>query len=53
MPLKDKTVERNYLSMMKELVYEYELTKAGKHSRFRFVTDFYKVNNGLIKKMCC
>jgi len=44
MPLKDKTVERNYLSMMKELVYEYELTKAGKHSRFRFVTDFYKVN---------
>jgi transposase InsO family protein len=44
MPVKDKTVERNYLSMMKKLVIEYELIKTKKHPRFRFVSDFYKAN---------
>lgn len=44
MPIKDKTIERNYLSQMKNLVSEYELVKSKKHPRFRFVTDFYKAS---------
>ncbi len=42
MPIKDKTIERNYLSHMKQLVIEYEQVKSKIHPRFRFVTDFYK-----------
>ena len=42
---KDKTIERNYLARMYNLVKEYELTKAGKHPRYRFASDFYKANN--------
>ena len=42
---KDKTIIRDYVSRMKRLVNEYELTKQGKHPRFRFVTDFYNANN--------
>ena len=36
---------RNYLKHMKQLVQEYELIKAKKHSRYIFVTEFYKANN--------
>ena len=41
----DKTMEENYLRRMEFLAKEYELTKEGKHTRYRFVTDFYKANN--------
>ena len=41
----DKTMEENYPGRMEFLAKEYELTKAGKHVRYRFVTDFYKANN--------
>ena len=41
----DKTTERNYLARMYYLVKEYELTKEGKHPRYRFAADFYKANN--------
>ena len=45
MRLNDKTLARNYLKHMKQLVQEYELIKAKKHSRYIFVTEFYKANN--------
>ena len=38
---KDRTVERNYIQKWRFLVREYELVKAKKHPRFRFVQDFY------------
>lgn len=38
----DKTIERNYLQYYKHLIREYELTKAKKHPKFRFLEDFYK-----------
>lgn len=41
----DSTMSRNYVRRMEFLVKEYELTKSGKHPRYRFVTDFYKANN--------
>lgn len=41
----DKTITRNYISRMRHLIKEYNLTKEGKHPRYRFVTDFYKANN--------
>lgn len=37
----DKTLERNYQQKWKFLIKEYELTKAKKHSQFKFVQDFY------------
>ena len=37
----DRTVERNYIQKWRFLVQEYELVKAKKHPRFRFVQDFY------------
>lgn len=37
----DKTLERNYLSKWRFLIQEYELVKAGRHHRFKFVQDFY------------
>ena len=38
---KDRTIERNYIQKWRFLVGEYELVKAKKHPRFRFVQDFY------------
>lgn len=40
----DLTLTRNYLRKYQFLITEYELVKAGKHPRFRFVTDFYKAH---------
>lgn len=40
----DKTLLRSRLQHFKFLVGEYELVKAKKHPRYRFVTDFYKAN---------
>ena len=37
----DRTVERNYIQKWRFLIREYELVKAKKHTRFRFVQDFY------------
>lgn len=41
----DSTMLRNYMQRMEYLAKEYDLTKAGNHSRYRFVTDFYKAHN--------
>ena len=38
----DKTLERNYIQKYQFWIEEYEQTKAKKHPRFKFVTDFYK-----------
>lgn len=38
---KDRTVERNYIQKWRFLMRDYELVKAKKHPRFRFVQDFY------------
>ena len=38
---KDLTLERNYIQKWRFLIHEYQLVKAGKHPRFRFVQDFY------------
>lgn len=40
----DATLTRNYLQKYQFLIGEYELVKANKHPRFRFVTDFYKAH---------
>src|SRR3989339_411223 len=40
----DKTLERNYLQKFQFLINEYELIKLKKHTRYKFVTDFYKDN---------
>ena len=37
----DKMVELNYIQKWRFLIGEYELVKANKHPRFRFVQDFY------------
>ena len=39
---KDSTMERNYIRHWQYMCQEYELVKAGKHPKFRFVLDFYK-----------
>ena len=36
----DKTLERNYQHKWQYLICEYELTKARKHHKFKFVSDF-------------
>lgn len=41
----DSTMARNYMQRITYLSKEYELTKAGNHPRYRFVTDFYKAHN--------
>lgn len=41
----DLTLVRNYLQKYQFLIKEYELVKQKKHSRFRFVKDFYKEND--------
>ena len=38
----DKTIYRNYVSKWKYMIKDYELIKAKRHSKFRFVSDFYK-----------
>ena len=38
---KDGTIERNYIQKWRFLIREYQLVKAKKHPRFRFVQDFY------------
>lgn len=38
----DKTLERNYIQKWQFLIRDYELTKAKKHPKFRFVQDFYR-----------
>lgn len=48
----DKTIERNYIQKWRFLIREYELTKSGKHSQFRFVTDFYKYH-GVSRQTFC
>lgn len=40
----DQTLIRNYLRKYQFLISEYELVKAKKHPRFRFVSDFYKAH---------
>lgn len=41
----DSTMANNYVRRMEYLAKEYQLTKLGKHPRYRFVTDFYKAHN--------
>lgn len=41
----DQTLTINYLKKYRFLVKEYQLVKEGKHSQFKFVTDFYKFHN--------
>lgn len=40
----DKTLLQSRLKHFKFLIQEYELVKAKKHPRFRFVSDFYKAH---------
>lgn len=40
----DQTLIRNYLQKYQFLIKEYELVKAKKHPRYRFVSDFYKAH---------
>ncbi len=40
----DLTLMRNYIQKFRFLIREYELIKAKKHPRFKFVTDFYKAH---------
>jgi len=42
---KDKTIERERIKKYKFLVKEYELIKQKKHSKFKFVSDFYNRHN--------
>ena len=42
---KDRTIERSYIRNWQHRCQEYELVKAGKHPKFRFVSDFYKYHN--------
>jgi hypothetical protein len=41
----DRTLEINYIKRFRFLIKEYELVKKKKHTRFKFVADFYKFNN--------
>lgn len=38
----DRTLENNFIRQQVKLVSEYERVKAGKHSTFKFASDFYK-----------
>lgn len=42
--IKDQTLTKNYLRKYQFLIDDYELVKAKKHPRFRFVTDFYNAH---------
>ena len=37
----DRTLEKNYIQKWRFLIQDYELVKAKKHPRFKFVSDFY------------
>lgn len=39
---KDLTLTKNYLKMIKNVILDYELTKAGKHPGFKFASDVFK-----------
>jgi len=41
----DRTLSINYIKKFRFLIKEYELIKEKKHSKFRFVSDFYKFHN--------
>lgn len=41
----DGTLSRKSIQYMEYLASEYELTKAKKHSRYKFATDFYKAHS--------
>lgn len=41
----NKVLEQNYISKWRFLIREYELVKQKKHSRYKFVSDFYNSNN--------
>lgn len=41
----DSTLVDNYLRSLQWLVDDYRLVKAGKHPKYKFVTDFYNANN--------
>ncbi len=41
----DKTILNNYLRKYQFLIHEYELVKAKKHTKYRFVGEFYKAHN--------
>lgn len=41
----DKTLTINYVKKFRFLIKEYELTKQRKHSKFKFVADFYRFHN--------
>lgn len=41
----DKTLTINYIKRFRFLIKEYELVKKKKHSRFKFVNDFYQFHN--------
>ena len=39
---KDSTITKNYIRGWQHRCQEYALVNAGKHPKFRFVSDFYK-----------
>jgi len=41
----DRTLAINYIKRFRFLIKEYELIKQNKHSKFKFVGDFYKFHN--------
>lgn len=43
--IEDRTLERSYIQKFRFLIKEYEKIKQKKHSRFRFVQDFYKAHH--------
>ena len=42
---KDSTIERNCIRYWQHMRQEYEVVKAGKHPKFRFVSDFHRHHN--------
>lgn len=42
MRLNDKTLQRNYIRQVKQLINEYELIKQKKHNKFVYVSEFYR-----------
>jgi hypothetical protein len=45
MNTQDLTLARNYIQKYQFLIQEYELVKAKKHPRYRFVQEFYKAHD--------
>lgn len=41
----DETIKRNYIQKYRFLIREYELVKAKKHDKFRYVKDFYEAHD--------